>query len=179
MGNTPNTPANALPYRLACLCDLRDEQGRLLLLRRKKEPNFGLCSPIGGKLDMETGESPAQCAQREIMEEAGIEVPIDRLHLAGLISEASYERKGHWLLFYYRVMGPVRVEAREIREGRLEWFTFDELEGLPLPETDRRIIWPLIKRNERGDGRPGFFTLHIDCSKGDGENMTWTVEQEG
>jgi 8-oxo-dGTP diphosphatase len=172
-----------LPYRLACLCDLRDRDGRILLLRRRKEPNLGLCSPIGGKLDMATGESPAQCAQREIREEAGLEIPISRLHLGGLISETAYEGRGHWLLFYYRVLGPVHVEPHDIREGRLEWFTFDELDSLPLPETDRRIIWPLIRRNERasgcaGDVRPGFFTLHIDCTRGEGEHMSWTVEQE-
>lgn len=173
---------SALPYKLACLCDLRDAQGRILLLRRLREPNKGLCSPIGGKLDMATGESPAQCAQREIMEEAGIHIPIDRLHLGGLISEQAYEGKGHWLLFYYRVLGPVEVERTEIPEGRLEWFHPHEIDALPLPETDRRIIWPLIRRMEqsydqgRPGSRPGFFALHIDCSK-PGE-MTWSVEQE-
>ena len=34
---------------------------------------------IGGKLETTLGESPAQCAQREIKEEAGIDIPIDRL----------------------------------------------------------------------------------------------------
>ena len=176
---THNLPAQQMPYRLACLCDLRDKDGRILLLRRKKAPNQGLCSPIGGKLDMATGESPAQCARREIMEEAGLEIPLPRLHLGGLISETSFEGKGHWLMFYYRVLGTVEVPAREISEGRLEWFHFHELDGLPLPETDRRIIWPLIRKNERQDrpgARPGFFALHIDCSQGNA--ITWTVEQE-
>lgn len=180
-----------LPYRLACLCDLRDDQGRVLLLRRAKEPNKGLCSPIGGKLDMHTGESPAQCAQREIMEEAGIHVPIERLHLSGLISETAYEGKGHWLLFYYRVLGPVKVDWTEIREGTLEWFHPHDIEQgsppLPLPETDRRIIWPMIRRVEarydpaKPGSRPGFFALHIDCSTLDADGhpaMTWSVEQE-
>ncbi len=174
----PTGPADPLPYRLACLCDLRDERGRVLLLRRTRSPNLGLCSPIGGKLDMITGESPAQCARREIMEEAGIDVPIDRLHLLGLISEAAYEGRGHWLLFYYRVLGPVRVEARDIPEGRLEWFEPSAIEALPLPETDRTIIWPLVRRHEAAGpgGRPGFFAVHIDCRA---ETMTSCVEQSG
>lgn len=185
---TPKSPTEpALPYKLACLCDLRDEGGRVLLLRRAKEPNKGLCSPIGGKLDMATGESPAQCAQREILEEAGIHVPIDRLHLAGLISEQAYEQRGHWLLFYYRVIGPVRVEWTQIREGTLEWFHPEQIDALPLPDTDRRIIWPTIRRHEAAaaakgaHSRPGLFTLHIDCSRTgpgrDGE-MTWAIEQQ-
>lgn len=168
----------ALPYRLACLCDLRDVQGRVLLLRRSKAPNLGLCSPIGGKLDMESGESPAQCAQREIREEAGLDIALDRLHLFGLISERAYEKRGHWLLFYYRVLGPVDVAAQDMDEGRLDWHDPAHLENLPLPETDRRIIWPLIRAHEAGpSGKPGFFAVHIDCSRGDGAHMTWTVDQ--
>lgn len=171
-----SAPATPLPYKLACLCDLRDAQGRILLLRRLKAPNQGLCSPIGGKLDMTTGESPAQCAQREIREEAGLDIPIDRLHLMGLISECAFEGRGHWLLFLYRVLGPVSVEPHDMKEGRLEWFRPDEIEALPLPETDRRIIWPLIRRHdsEAPWARPGFFTVHIDCSRGD---LAWAVEQ--
>lgn len=177
-----------LPYKLACLCDLRDEQGRILLIRRNREPNKGLCSPIGGKLDMHTGESPAQCAQREIAEEAGVHIPIDRLHLGGLISEAAFEGKGHWLLFYYRVLGAVTQRVNpEIGEGTLEWFRPEEVDGLPLPESDRRIIWPMIRKGEKSydprvvGSRPGFFALHIDCAKlgPDGKPMmTWSVEQE-
>jgi len=177
------SPKAPLPYRLACLCDLRDREGRILLLRRKKSPNFGLCSPIGGKLDMESGESPAQCAQREIEEEAGVRIPIERLHLAALISERAFEGKGHWLMFYYRVLGPVEVEPRDMAEGRLEWFRPDEVDALPLPETDRRIIWPMIRKHEGAaatdpHARPGFFTLHIDLSGDSGEQMSWIVEQE-
>ncbi|CAG1001037.1 ADP-ribose pyrophosphatase [Phycisphaerales bacterium] len=166
-----------MPYRIACLCDLRDHRGRVLLLKRKKAPNDGMCSPIGGKLDVQTGESPAQCAQREIKEEAGLDIPIERLHLIGLVSEAAYEGGGHWLMFVYRVLGPVWVEPHEIREGLLDWFTMDELEGLPLPESDRRIIWPLLKRAETptGGAHPGFFAVHIDCTDG---GMRSVVEQE-
>lgn len=174
----------ALPYKLACLCDLRDERGRVLLIRRKKSPNQGLCSPIGGKLDMPTGESPAQCAQREILEEAGIHIPLERLHLGGLIAETAFDggggHAGHWLLFYYRVLGPVQVEERDIREGRLEWFEHDAIDSLPLPETDRQVIWPLIRANEGpaardAHARPGFFVVHIDCRDG---TLKWTVDQQ-
>lgn len=178
--NSVSAASNGLPYKLACLCDLRDERGRVLLIRRKKAPNMGLCSPIGGKLDMHTGESPAQCAQREILEEAGIQVPLERLHLGGLIAETAFEGAGHWLLFYYRVLGPVVVQERDMREGRLEWFEHDAIDALPLPETDRQVIWPLIRANEGPaahdpHARPGFFVVHIDCRDG---RLKCTVDQE-
>jgi 8-oxo-dGTP diphosphatase len=166
-----------MPYRIACLCDLRDDRGRHLLLRRVKAPNLGLCSPIGGKLDVSIGESPAQCARREILEEAGVDLPLDRLHLIGLVSEAEYEGKGHWLMFLYRVLGPVSVAPHDTREGRLDWFAHDELESLPLPDTDRRILWPLIRSAEvpPAGSRPGFFAVHIDCRDG---QMRWAVEEQ-
>lgn len=165
-----------LPYKIATLCDLRDQQGRILLLRRNKAPNLGLYSPIGGKLDMPTGESPAQAAAREIHEEAGIQVPINRLHLSGLISETAYEGQTHWLLFYYRVLGPVWVEPQDIREGRLDWHHPRDVMALALPETDRRIIWPLVQQHDAlsHETRPGFFAVHIDCT---GSEMRWQVEQ--
>ncbi|MBX3352849.1 MAG: NUDIX domain-containing protein [Phycisphaeraceae bacterium] len=166
-----STPTTPLPYKIAVLTDLRDAQGRILLIRRKKHPNFGMCSPIGGKLDMHTGESPAQCARREILEEAGIEVPIERLRLAGMISETAFEGNGHWLIFWYRVLGAVEVQTQEIREGWLEWHDPSTIESLPLPETDRRIIWPLVNKHEGG-----FFAVHIDCGK-DPTDLRWVVEQ--
>ncbi len=173
-------PPPPLPYKISCLCDLRDASGRVLLLHRLKAPNKDLYSPIGGKLEMGTGESPAQCAQREIHEEAGIEIPIERLHLTGLISEAAFEGSGHWLLFYYRVLGAVEVEAGPMDEGRLEWHELDEIDSLTLPDSDRLVIWPLVRRAEpEGGGRegklPGFFAVHIDCT---GPEMVWKVEQE-
>ncbi|MEZ6317811.1 MAG: NUDIX hydrolase [Phycisphaerales bacterium] len=172
MPGLEDTPA--LPYKIACLCDLRDDQGRLLLLHRAKHPNKGLCSPIGGKLEMGLGESPTQCAQREIREEAGIDVPLDRLHLLGLIAETAYEGETHWLLFYFRVVGPVSVKPGPMPEGELRWHHPDELADLPIPETDRKIIWPLVRDHEGPDGDLGFFGIHIDCRGGE---LTWSLEQ--
>lgn len=173
-----NDPASAsLPFKLACLCDLRDRDGRLLLLHRKKAPNKGLCSPIGGKLEMERGESPAQCAQREIKEEAGIDVALEHIRLMGLIAETAFEGTTHWLLFYYRVMTPVEVVDGHMDEGELRWHAPDELDALPVPETDRKIIWPLVRKHDASgpDGGPGFFSVHIDCR---GDTLSWSVEQE-
>jgi len=178
----PETGAtNPYAYKIAVLCDLRDSKGRVLLLHRLKEPNAGLYSPIGGKLDMESGESPARCAQREIHEEAGVEIPLERIRLQGIISERGYandpsgDARTNWLLFYYRVIGPVDFEPFEMREGRLEWIEPDRVESLPLPETDKRIIWPLVRDHEHG-----FFSVHIVCDGTGGQGdqgLTWRVEQ--
>lgn len=157
-----------LPYRIAVLCYLYDERGRLLLLHRVKPPNRDLYSPIGGKLHMEEGESPMACAIREIREEVGLELSTGDLHLTGLITEAGYQDAGHWMMFLYEVTRPVKVEKMECPEGKLEWHTFESTLQLPIPDTDRQVIFPLMKKyHDR------FFHAHIDCRGG---KIDWRLE---
>jgi 8-oxo-dGTP diphosphatase len=56
---------------------LVDAHGRILLTLRKRPPEAGCWSIVGGKLDfLETLE---HCAIREALEEVGVEIAIDRL----------------------------------------------------------------------------------------------------
>ena len=58
-----------MPFKISCLLFAKDVDSKLLLIKRKKSPNKGLWSPPGGKLEMESGESPFECAKREAHEE--------------------------------------------------------------------------------------------------------------
>lgn len=163
-----------LPYRIAVLCYLFDPSGRVLLLHRRKAPNRDLYSPIGGKLEQAIGESPTVCASREIAEETGLKVPAPQLHLTGIVSEAGFDDRMHWLMFLYEVTRPIEPgeiadEAHDFDEGRLEWHDPATVGTLPIPDTDRRVIWPLFWRY-----RGRFFTAHIDCHGG---KLTWHLEQ--
>lgn len=160
-----------LPYKIAVLCYLFDEQGRVLLLHRVKPPNRHLYSPIGGKLEQAHGESPTACAAREIREEAGLDIELSDLHLTGVVSETAFEGQTHWLMFLYEVTRPVtiRPEAMTFDEGRLEWHAPGMIGQLPIPDTDKQVIWPLFWRH-----RGGFFAAHIDCT---GPELAWRVEQ--
>lgn len=168
-GQTTDRPA--MPYRIAVLCYLFDEAGRTLLLHRVKPPNEELYSPIGGKLEQAIGESPTDCAVREIREEAGLTLTPADLHLTGIVSEAAFLGQMHWLMFLYEVTRPVVVEASTFDEGRLEWHDPTTIAGLPLPETDRQVIWPMFWHY-----RGRFFAAHID---GTGPEMTWSIQQPG
>jgi 8-oxo-dGTP diphosphatase len=56
---------------------LVDAHGRILLTLRKRAPEAGCWSIVGGKLDFL--ESLEHCAIREALEEVGVEIAIDRL----------------------------------------------------------------------------------------------------
>lgn len=161
--------APALPYRIAVLCYLFDDRGRVLLLHRRRPPNRDLYSPIGGKLEQDRGESPTACALREIHEEVGLELHAADLRLTGIVSEAGYEDACHWLMFLYEVTRPVVVTRTSFDEGLLEWHAPAAISGLPIPDTDRQVIWPLFWKH-----RGGFFAAHIHCRGG---QLEWRVEQ--
>lgn len=165
----PAEPSPELPYKIAALCYLFDEEGRVLMLHRCKPPNRDLYSPVGGKLEKSIGESPTACAVREIQEETGLTVTPQDLHLTGIVSESGYENQTHWLMFLYEVTRPVKVERTTFDEGTLEWFTPEQLDALPLPETDRQVIWPQFWAH-----RKRFFAAHIAC---EGPEMAWRLEQ--
>ncbi|WP_428388075.1 NUDIX hydrolase [Mucisphaera sp.] len=165
----PSKTPHRIDYRIATLCYVFDANDRVLLIHRRKPPNQHLYSPVGGKLDTVAGESPAQCAQRELREETGLELPLERLHLTGLVSETAYQGQTHWLMFLFEVTVPQVLEEAEHEEGRLAWVRVDDLDALPMPDTDREIIWPLFWQH-----RGGFFSAHIDCR---GSEMAWTLDR--
>ncbi|MHC4219147.1 MAG: NUDIX hydrolase, partial [Planctomycetota bacterium] len=142
-----------MPYKIAVLCYLYDGEGHLLLLHRDQQPNLGRYSPVGGKVDVESGEGPHQCAVREIREETGVALGDDDLRLTGIVSERSYQDEAHWLIFLFEVVAPLARDALKwtrFNEGTLEWKRIDEVADLPIPRTDRQVMWPLVQAHRGG-----------------------------
>ena len=152
------TPVPALGYKIAVLVFVENARGEQLLLLRNKAPNRGSWSPLGGKLETAIGESPFECAIREAREEAGIALNASDLHLFAMIAERAYEGQSHWLLFLFRSRLTHDEVPPEITEGRFAFFSREAIESLPIPETDRKILWPLYDRH-----RDGFVALRAEC----------------
>jgi len=166
---TPPSAPVALPHKIATLLYVFDDADRVLLIERAREPNLGLWSPPGGKLETATGESPWACACREAREELGLHLQPHDLHLAGIVSEHGYAASAHWLMFLFEVRPRFSHLPPPIDEGRFAFVSRNDLATLPIPDTDRSAIWPLFWKH-----RHAFFAAHAHCQP-DG-SQTWTLE---
>src|SRR5581483_2048481 len=146
------------------------ERDDVLLLRRNREPNKGLWSPCGGKLQTALGESPYVCACREAFEELGLSLRPTDLRLAGLVSEHGYQGHAHWLMFLFEVKPRLKHLPPAHREGTFCFFEKSQLASLKMPQTDVEQIWPLFWKH-----RGGFFAAHCHCHENNGN--TWTIEE--
>ena len=148
-----------MPYKISSLVYLRNEEGKLLLLQRNKDPNKGLWSPIGGKLEMATVESPYQAAAREVAEETGMAIAVSDLHLFSMIAEKNYEDRCHWLMFLFDCRKRLPGLPPPIDEGTFGFFSESEIADLDVPATDRPQLWWSYFGS-----RTDFVALRADCS---------------
>ncbi|HBX68324.1 MAG TPA: DNA mismatch repair protein MutT [Chloroflexi bacterium] len=133
--------------KLATLCYLRQNGHTLMVHRIKKENDMhaGKWNGLGGKL--EPGETPEECAAREIWEESGLEV--NNLTLRGIITFPGFANDEDWYTFLF-VSDNFTGELIDSPEGHLQWIPDHELLDLNLWPGDRIFI-PWLDQ-------PGFFS---------------------
>ena len=134
---------------------VHDEKGRVLLIKRKFEPNKGRWSLPGGLL--ETGETLVDAGRREVREELGVEIEVEGLFQVSeeVIKDAKGKTRFHFVLVDYlaslRIVG-AKIELNEESES-FAWFKPEEVAGLKTSENTRRIVEKYLKEGPRMDSR--------------------------
>jgi len=149
------------PFGVSVLVFIKDDQDRFLMLKRTRAPNFNCWTPLGGKVEIDEGESPHDCAVREVFEEAGMTIGTNDLHLFGMISEKNYEGEKHWLMFLFECKKTIDFHPEVMEEGHFDFFSRAEIDDLPdeeLPETDRQGLWASYDKYHTR-----FVALKADC----------------
>lgn len=123
--------------KLATLCYVQKENKTLMLYRNKKENDYheGKWNGLGGKFEL--GESPEDCAIREIKEEAGLTVK--NLIMKGFITFPLFDEVDDWHVFLF-VIDKFEGELIDSPEGKLEWIENDKLSEINLWEGDKIFI---------------------------------------
>jgi len=148
-----------MEYKISCLLFIRNHEEKILLLKRKKSPNMGFWSPPGGKLTMEKGESPFECAIREAKEETGMVLTNDDLSLFGYVSEKGYENSCNWLMFLFDCKKTISSIPDEFDEGFFKFFEREGINNLKIPHSDHQLVWPYYDLKNKG-----FWGISADCS---------------
>ena len=134
----PKTPA------LTTDCVIRDNEGRVLLIRRKNEPFKGAYALPGGFVDI--GETVEAACRREVFEEAG--VVVGELHLVGVYSDPRRDPRGHTVSIAFVTLLPRAPRAKagsdaEAAEWVKDWrnvdLAFDHAEIIADAEKIRHV----------------------------------------
>lgn len=138
------------------LCYIEKDGAYLMIHRVKKENDMNRDKwlGIGGKL--EGGESPFDCARREIREETG--VCVGALEYRGIITFVSDEYGTEYMHLFTASDYSGEIDY-DCDEGVLEWVKKEDVRNLPIWEGDK-IFFDLLDTETR------FFSLKL-CYEGD------------
>lgn len=128
-------------------------------MERMKEPNKGLMSPPGGKLNSEEAESPSVCAVREFSEECSIESNESDWKLKGIVTEKNYPFVGNIMIFLMEYKFPVNELPPACNEGAFHFIHPDKFHNYKIPVSDKQFLW----KNVTGSNGE-VFILMLDCS---------------
>ncbi len=123
--------------KLATLCYVKCDGKTLMLHRVKKQGDMhqGKWNGLGGKFD--SGETPEECVEREVLEESGLTIANPQLH--GFLTFPAFDGVEDWYVFVYTATeftGDLIVSA----EGNLEWIDDGQILELPLWEGDQVFL---------------------------------------
>lgn len=130
--------------KLATLCYIQHNNKTLMLYRNKKENDYheGKWNGLGGKL--EPGETPEECAIREVYEESGL--IIKNPQMKGIITFPMFDGKDDWYVFLFLFNG-FEGKLIDSPEGTLKWIETEKLTELNLWEGDK-IFVPWLFQNK-------------------------------
>jgi len=117
-----------------------NNENKILLVRRGKEPSQGLWTLPGGLVEL--GEELKAAAKREVLEECYIEVDVTEIiSVVDLILKDNDQKiKYHYILIDYNatyISGKLKPQSDVDDAG---WFAKADIENLNIPEVTKKVI---------------------------------------
>jgi 8-oxo-dGTP diphosphatase len=130
---------------------LVDQHGRVLLTLRKRPPEAGCWSIVGGKVNFL--EAIEDCAIREAYEEVGLKIAIDSLLC--ITDHILPAEDQHWISPAYLAKAPAGevLNCEPDKTHDVQWFRYEELPP-NLTMTAKNAIEAYRQRQATGNGCP-------------------------
>jgi 8-oxo-dGTP diphosphatase len=130
---------------------IHDLEGRVLLIKRRFEPNEGRWSLPGGLL--ETGERLIDAGRREVREELGVEIEVEELfHVS---EDLEGETRFHFILVDF--LATLKPEGASItlneESEAFMWYAPSQVEPLETTENTRRIVEKYLREKIQGQSQ--------------------------
>ena len=134
------------------LCYIERDDEYLMLHRTKKENDINKDKWLGIGGNFESGESPFECARREIKEETNLDAK--KLNYRGIVTFVSNEYGTEYMHLFTSDGYEGEIDY-DCDEGELTFVEFDKISTLPIWEGDKIFLKLLAERRE-------FFSLKLE-----------------
>ena len=129
------------------LCFVTHSEDVLLMKRSASRRIFpGRYNGLGGHIERD--EDPLRCAQREIGEESGLQVPLSALRLHGVSIIDAGQATGIMLFVFTAAVKSKPILLAESPEGTLHWLPIHAALDLPVVD-DLPVLWPRLFPSQR------------------------------
>ena len=130
------------------LCYIEENNSYLMLHRTKKEKDYNKDKWIGIGGKFENGESPEDCAVREVREETGLVIEPSDLEYCGIVTFVDVSQPEAYTEFMHvfrarKFSGELKTDCPE---GELEWVPLSKLRELPHWQADE-IFYDFLAQN--------------------------------
>jgi ADP-ribose pyrophosphatase YjhB (NUDIX family) len=124
------------------------DRSRILLIKRKFHPNKGKWALPGGLVEL--GERVEDAVRREILEETGLRIKLERL--LDVLDDVHLDKTGkvrfHYILIDY-LAKPLNADVRLNDESStFGWFKPDELRSLNATKNTKAVVARYVQKPE-------------------------------
>jgi 8-oxo-dGTP diphosphatase len=123
---------------------LFNQENKILLMKRKKEPFAGYWETVGGSIEFQ--ERVIDAARREVKEETGIDLPIKKLKFA-TFHDHIFGNSYHRILFVFGAKIDSSTNIKLSEHSIYKWFDTNKLPRL-IPNHSKLIKLALTKIKE-------------------------------
>ena len=117
--------------KVGVCCWILNKNGQVLLGKRLSKHGHNLWAAPGGHIEF--GETPIQCASRELFEETGIKIPPARFKEFEFTNDIFEKENKQYITIHCIVEKPVSKEPKIMEPNKCEkWQWFDK-DKLPKP----------------------------------------------